>query len=144
MDRESFAEYQKATRLASGAQDLRHTLLKSIGIKELNTEEIKKQIRAQPHRKHEILRYVQKANDLGKTEEEQLKVAKDLGGKMKIASAKAHLDVSDTAYPKVTIRIGDAQKTLDAGLKGVKFGLDSKDGIVWGDLTGDGEEKKET
>jgi uncharacterized protein (DUF342 family) len=80
IDRESFAEYQKATRLASGAQDLRHTLLKSIGIKELSTDEIKKQIRAQPHRKHEILRYVQKANDLAKTEEEQLKVAKDLGG----------------------------------------------------------------
>jgi hypothetical protein len=38
---------------------------------------------AQPHRKHEILRYDQKANDLAKTQEERLKVAKDLGGKMK-------------------------------------------------------------
>jgi hypothetical protein len=63
---------------------------------------------------------------------------------MKSASAKAHLDVSDTAYPKVTIRIGDAQKTLDDGLKGVQFRLDSKEGIAWGDLSGDGEEKKET
>lgn len=142
-DRESFEAYREATRLASRAQDLRSTLLKSIGIAKLDPDEIKKSIRAQPRRKHEILRYVQKANDLAKSEEAHLKTVKDVGQKMKQASGSARLDVSDTAYPKVTIRIGNAEKTLDAALKGVRFSLDADEGVVATDLSGDGEKKEE-
>lgn len=120
---------------------MRHSLLKSIGIRELKPDEIKKCIRAQPHRRHEILRYVQKANYFAKAEEEHLKQVKDLGSKMKSASSKAHLDVSDTAYPKVTIRIGDTEKTLENGLKGVAFRLDPKEGITAYNLSGEGEAK---
>ncbi len=139
IDRESYTEFQNESRLASRAQDLRHSLLSSIGISKLEQGEIRKRIQAQPRRKHEILRYVQKANDLAKAEEEHLKIAKDLGSKMKQASSKAHLDVVDTAYSKVTVRIGEAEKTLDTTLKGVRFRLDSKDEIVAGSLSGDGE-----
>jgi len=115
IDRESYAEFRKASHLASQARDLRLSLLKAIGISELNSEERKKQLRAQPHRKAEILRYVQKANDLAKAEEEHLTDVKTLGDKLKSASSKAHLDVSETAYPKVTIRIGNAEKALPPG-----------------------------
>jgi uncharacterized protein len=138
-DRESFEAFKEATRLAARAQDLRNSLLKSIGIAKLDSDEIKKCIRSQPRRKNEILRYVQKANDLAKMEEEHLKTVKDVGDKMKRASSSAHLDVPDTAYPKVTVRIGNAEKTLDAALKGVQFRLDTKKGVVASELSGDGD-----
>ena len=140
IDQASFEDYEKATRLASRAQDLRLSLLKSIGISRLDASEIKRCIRSQPHRKHEILRYVQKANDLAIAEQEHQKVINDVGSRMRSASGNAHLDVSDIAYPKVTIRIGNATTTLDTALKNVSFRLDSKEGVKAYDQSGTEEE----
>ena len=56
-----------------------------------------------------------------------------------LGSSSADLDVSDTAYPKVTIRIGDAGKALDAALKGVRSRQDSNEGVVAQDFSRDGD-----
>lgn len=143
LDREAYEQYVRVSKMAGKARDQHHSLMKAIGITKLDTEEIRKAIIAQPRRKHEILRYVQKANDLAKIEAERDKESKDLAGQLSRSASNARLDVPDTAYPKVTVRIGERERTLDQGLKGVRFSLDAKEGIVARDLSGDGDGEDE-
>ena len=56
-----------------------------------------------------------------------------------VSELVAHLDVADTAYSKVTIRIGNAEKMTDTELKAVRFRLDSKGDVVASELSGKGE-----
>lgn len=128
-----FAKCEKARQAAQQAEALLRTLLKSIGLETLKMEEIRALISRASARKKTILHYVQKANELAKARQKYLDEQADLDTQIMASSQKAAIDVTDTAYARVSVRIGNAQVQIPDSLKHVRFAIDPTKnvGIGW-------------
>jgi uncharacterized protein (DUF342 family) len=131
---EIYGKFEMARETAKKANELLQVLLKSMGIASLKSELIRDRIAKNPSRKNEIIHYVNRANELAKTEEKNLEEMKTLGSEMRKTAQSAHLDIRDVAHARVTVRIGHNQIVLAEGLKAVRFHLDSTS-VVWSALS---------
>ena len=136
VDPDLYAGLEKAAQAARYAGTLLKNLLKALGLKALKTEEIRELIARKPNLKNKILHYVKKANQLAEVMEKQEQEQKKIRGQIEQAAKGACLDVQDTAYGGVRLRIGGEEVLHQDSLKGVRFHLDStgeKPSIVWAD-----------
>jgi len=68
---EIYGKFEMARETAKKANELLQVLLKSMGIASLKSELIRDRIAKNPSRKNEIIHYVNRANELAKTEEKK-------------------------------------------------------------------------
>ena len=114
------------------------------GIQVLKPDLIKQAIIKNPRKQKEILGWVQKANEQAKIEAECYQAINELGGKLRDSSREAYLDVKETAFSRVKVRIGNQEKTLEEDVKASRFELDKSGqtrSIVWKALTDIGKEE---
>lgn len=131
---ELFEEYKEMGAEVKTARETRLAILKAIGVESLKPDLIKQSILASPRRKTEILKLVHRANDMARTEAENIGNMSELADKMKTSAQEAYMDVTNEAHKRVKIRIGDKETVLAEDLKAVRFSLDKTGksaGIVW-------------
>ena len=138
VDPDLYAELEKAVHAAGYAGTLLNNLLKALGLSALKTEEIRNLIARKPGLKNKIVHYVEKANQLAQVKEKQEQEQKKIRGQIEQTAKGGSLDVADTAYGGVRLRIGGEEAFQPDSLKGVRFHLEStgeKPGIVCADLS---------
>ena len=111
--------------------------MEAIGVEELKPEPIKEQIQKNPRKAKIIVKYVQRANELAMTEKTSLSEAKGLVEKLKKGAAEARVDITNTVFHKVKIRIGEAETVFREDLKAIRFHLDRENDkkVAWTPLT---------
>jgi hypothetical protein len=119
-----FDEYKRKRAESEEAQSTRQALLDAIGIPALKPELIKEAIVKKAHKREEILGWVEKANEIGKTLTTCLTELKELSEKMKDGARKAYLDVTNTAHLRTRIRIGSTETVLEEEQKAVRIHMD--------------------
>ncbi|MDP6776964.1 MAG: FapA family protein [Candidatus Latescibacteria bacterium] len=142
VDPELFAQYEESRQSAQHAGTLVRNLLKALGLKALDPKEIRKRVARSPSKKASILQYVKKANSLTEIQKKKLEDHQQLGEKLREAASKAALEVSDVAYARVTVRIGDQEIATEDDLKAVRYALDKDGRIVPGELSPSGDKKE--
>ena len=138
-DPDLYSQYERAAQMAAHAGTLLGNLLKGIGLPALKAQDIRRLIVRNPGRKHAILHYVQKANQLAQTQEKHRQEQQALRARIVHTAGEATVDVSGTAYARVRLRIGSEQTVLQSNLKRVRFHIDPNGetpGVFWTDLSG--------
>ena len=136
VDPDAYEAFRKAEQMARQAEVLLSNILKAIGLPALEPEEIRKLMARNPGRKNTIAHYIKKANQVAQFREKQLEERKRLAQKLGEAAEHATIDVQDTAFARVSIRIGNEETVSPDDLKGVRFRADPEGGVACTDLSG--------
>jgi uncharacterized protein (DUF342 family) len=130
---ELFEEYKAKQVEAEKADDTKQAILKAIGISALQHDQIKAAILKKPAMKNQILKFVNKANELAKSEADCIGAVDQIGARLAESAKTARIDVTNDAHARVKIRIGNSEKTLTEGVKAVRFRVDRDGGnaISW-------------
>ena len=136
VDAEAYQAYQKAGQMVRQAEVLVKNLLKALGLKDLDKEEIRKLIGRNPRKKGAIVQYVQKANKVAEMRETQIQERQRLGQKLAEAAKSAALEVQETAFARVRVRIGTEEAVTQQDLKAVRYSLDADGQIAPAELSG--------
>jgi uncharacterized protein len=136
VDAEAYQAYQKAGQMVRQAEVLVKNLLKALGLKDLDKEEIRKLIGRNPRKKGAIVQYVQKANKVVEMRETQIQERQRLGQKLAEAAKSAALEVQETAFARVRVRIGTEEAVTQQDLKAVRYSLDADGQIAPTELSG--------
>ena len=130
---ELFEEYKAKQVEAEKADDTKQAILKAIGITALQHDQIKAAILKKPAMKNQILKYVNKANELAKTQADCIGEVNQIGARLKESAKTAKIDVTNDAHARVKIRIGNSEKTLTEEATAVRFRVDRDggNGISW-------------
>ncbi len=113
-------------------------LLGALGLSSLAAEEVKALVERNPRRAEAIEDKVAEATGFADTIETSKESVKALAEQIRSKAATVHLDVSNTAFHKVRVRVGNAETVLTADIKGARFRLKKKDGqeeVGWDSLT---------
>ncbi len=137
-DPERLSEFEKAGEQVRHVDTILGKLQKTLKLESLDPEEIQKLAKRLPGKKEMFISTMEKVGKLAEYREQQLKVQKEVGGRLAEEAKEAKLEVPETAYTGVTVRIGNEQIRVNDDLKRVCYHLQVKDGepgIVWSDLS---------
>lgn len=125
VDREGFAEVEKAQQIIRQVDTLLPRLLQSAGVASLDADQIRLSLLKNPGRKKILQHYIKKATQLAQLRQVQIEKRRDLLAQISAKAQSVVIAVAGTAYARTEVAIGGHQLTLQDDLKVVRLRLDT-------------------
>ncbi|MEW6752244.1 MAG: FapA family protein [Candidatus Latescibacterota bacterium] len=132
---EERARQETLTQTIRQAEAMLRQLLEALGLPDLTTVQVRRLVARQPGRRKLILQASAKGQQLLKLREESAREQEALSQAIAQAAAEARVEVREEAHRRASIRVGQAELSLEEHLRRVRFCLDPQTGqVVWSDL----------
>ncbi|MBT3346718.1 MAG: DUF342 domain-containing protein [Gemmatimonadetes bacterium] len=125
VDREEFAEVEKAQAIIRQVDTLLPRLLQSAGVASLDADQIRISLSKNPGRKKVLKHYIKKATQLTSLKQAHIEKRRQLLDQISAKAQSVVIAVADTAYARTEVGIGGHQLSLQDDLKAVKLCLDT-------------------
>ncbi|MDA0747496.1 MAG: FapA family protein [bacterium] len=129
-DLDLHTRYDKVEQCTLQVDAFLRNLLNAIGLKTLTADEVRRAVLLNPSRKHAIVHYVKKANQLMQQRKKYAQEKQVLGAQMRTSAAEANLSVPGTIHAQVRIRIGQNETRTQNSFKNTVFRTNPDKGII--------------